>query len=184
MEKKISLPEFEQALATVKSFSRDRDHDLSPNQTVYETLRHVHVHVHGNLSMREAMLVNISEQSYDEQKRIMSRIATIAMEELARLVRVNEPFWVYTTNAPDGRFTLDRESYEQVFPKDNHFQGANVCEESSKFSGVVKLGALQLVDMFLDPVSMQLWIESSPAVIWCCSKISSTIMKQLKRIQV
>ncbi|XP_058749426.1 homeobox-leucine zipper protein HDG11-like [Vicia villosa] len=162
MEKKISLPEFEQALATVKSFSRDRDLELSPNQTVYETLRHVHVHVHGNLSMREAMLVNISEQSHDEQKRMMSRIATIAMEELARLVRVNEPFWVYTTNAPDGRFTLDRESYEQVFPKDNHFQGANVCEESSKFSGVVKLGGLQLVDMFLDPVK---WKNLFPTIV-------------------
>lgn len=156
MEKKISLPEFEQALATVKSFSRDRDLDLSQTPTAYETLRHVHVHVHGNLTMREAMLVNISEQNHDEQKRTMSRIATIAMEELARLVRVNEPFWVSATHVHDGRFTLDRESYEQVFPKDNHFQGANVCEESSKFSGVVKLSALHLVDMFLDSVIMQL----------------------------
>ncbi|KAI5446778.1 hypothetical protein KIW84_014574 [Lathyrus oleraceus] len=162
MEKKISLPEFEQALATVKSFSRDRDLDLSQTPTAYETLRHVHVHVHGNLTMREAMLVNISEQNHDEQKRTMSRIATIAMEELARLVRVNEPFWVSATHVHDGRFTLDRESYEQVFPKDNHFQGANVCEESSKFSGVVKLSALHLVDMFLDSVK---WKNLFPTII-------------------
>ncbi|CAI8590367.1 unnamed protein product [Vicia faba] len=159
MEKKISLPEFEQALATVKSFSRDRDIDFSQTKPVYETLRHAHLHVHGNLTMREAMLMNISEQNPDEQKRMMSRIATIAMEELARLLRVNEPFWV---NTRDGKFTLDRESYEQVFPKDNHFQGANVCEESSKFSGVVKLSALQLVDMFLDPLK---WKNLFPTIV-------------------
>jgi len=149
MEKEISLPEFEQALKSVKSFSRYRELEIPPNQEVYECSSHGH----GNLTMRGGVLGHNSTQNYDGQEITMSQVVAVAMEELVRLVRVNEPFWVKSPNTQDG-YTLHRESYEQVFPKNNHFKGANVCEESSKYFGLVKISGTELVGMLLDSVSI------------------------------
>jgi len=149
MEKKISLPQFEQALKSIKSFSRDRELEIPPNQTFYECSSHVH----GNLTMRGGVLGHNSAQNYDAQKITMSQVVAAAMDELVRLVRVDAPFWVKTSNTQDG-YTLHRESYEHVFPKNNHFKGANVCDESSKYSGLVKIGGIELVGMFLNSVSI------------------------------
>jgi homeobox-leucine zipper protein len=149
MQKEITLPEFEQALKSIKSFSRDRELEIPPNRTVYECSNHVH----GNLTMRRGVLGHNLTQNYDAQKITMSQVVDAAMDELVRLVRVNEPFWVKSPNTQDG-YTLHRESYEQVFPKNNHFKGAYVCEESSKYSGLVKISGIDLVGMFLDSVSI------------------------------
>ncbi|XP_024632687.1 homeobox-leucine zipper protein HDG11 [Medicago truncatula] len=146
MEKKISRPEFEQALKSIKSFSRD-----------YECSSHVH----GNLATWGGVLGQTSTQNYDAQKITMSQVVDAAMDELVRLVRVNEPFWVKSPNTQDG-YTFHRESYEQVFPKNNHFKGANVCEESSKYSGLVKISGIDLVGMFLDSVK---WTNLFPTIV-------------------
>jgi hypothetical protein len=42
----------------------------------------------------------------------------------------------FSNTHQDMRYTLDRESYYQVFPKNIHIIGDNVSEESSKYSGV------------------------------------------------
>ncbi|KEH37916.1 putative START domain-containing protein [Medicago truncatula] len=83
------------------------------------------------------------------------------MDELVRLVRVNEPFWGKPSNSQDG-YTLHRESYEQVFLKNNHFKGAYVCEESSKYSGLVKISGIELVGIFLDSIK---WTNLFPTIV-------------------
>jgi hypothetical protein len=51
-----------------------------------------HVHGLGNLTINECMLVNTPTQSYDEENRIVSRLAIPGMQKLVRPVTVNEPF--------------------------------------------------------------------------------------------
>ncbi|GAU51814.1 hypothetical protein TSUD_416010 [Trifolium subterraneum] len=97
------------------------------------------------------MLVNRSTQNYDEENKLISQVAILAIEELVRLVRTNEPFWINISNThQDGRYTLDHESYYQVFHKNNHIRGDNVSEESSKYSGIVGIDGMKLVDLFID----------------------------------
>jgi hypothetical protein len=49
---------------------------------------------------------------------MVSQLAILAMQELIRLVAVNEPFWINLSNIhQDGRYTLDYENYYHVFPK-------------------------------------------------------------------
>jgi hypothetical protein len=68
--------------------------------------------------MREGMLLNRPSQKYDEEKKMMSQLASLAMQEFVRLLRVNEPFWINFSNThQDGRYKLDRESYYQIFPR-------------------------------------------------------------------
>jgi homeobox-leucine zipper protein len=96
---------------------------------------------------------------------MVSQLAILAMQELIRLVAVNEPFWINLSNIhQDGRYTLDYENYYHVFPKNNHIRVDNISEESSKYSGIVGLDGLQLVEKFLDSVSLQLYFWFSPLV--------------------
>jgi hypothetical protein len=120
-------------LILYKDFQKKNEFENSP--MLHE--RSSHVHGLSNLNMREAMLVNRPTRNYDEEKRMTSQLAILAMQELVRLVRMNEPFWINFSNThQDMRYTLDRESYYQVFPKNIHIIGDNVSEESSKYSGV------------------------------------------------
>ncbi|KAJ1382261.1 START domain [Sesbania bispinosa] len=89
------------------------------------------------------------------EKALMSEIATSAKEELVKLLRINEPFWV-NSSAPDGKLTLHRETYEKIFPQTNHMKGENVHLESSKDSGVMNIRSKELVDIFLDALT---WVE-------------------------
>jgi hypothetical protein len=117
----------------IQGFSKNNEFENSP--MLHE--RSSHVHGLSNLNMREAMLVNRPTRNYDEEKRMTSQLAILAMQELVRLVRMNEPFWINFSNThQDMRYTLDRESYYQDFPKNIHIIGDNVSEESSKYSGV------------------------------------------------
>ncbi|GAU22865.1 hypothetical protein TSUD_376760 [Trifolium subterraneum] len=146
MERKISQPMFEHTFNSIDAFSSNNDLENPP--MVYG--RSTHVHGLSNLTVREAMLVNRSTLNYDEENMI-SQLAILAMQELVRLVRTNEPFWINISNThQDGRYTLDHESYYQVFPKNNHIRGDNVSEESSKYSGIVRIDGMKLVDLFLD----------------------------------
>jgi hypothetical protein len=66
--------------------------------------------------MREGMLLNRPTQNYDDEKKMMSQLASLAMQELVRLVRVNDPFWINFLNTnQDGKYTLDHESYYHLF---------------------------------------------------------------------
>jgi hypothetical protein len=69
---------------------------------------------------------------------------------LVRLVGVNESFWINFSNThQDGRYTLDHESYYQIFPENSYIRGDIVSKESSIDSGIVGLDGMKLVEMFL-----------------------------------
>jgi hypothetical protein len=74
----------------IQGFSKNNEFENSP--MLHE--RSSHVHGLSNLNMREAMLVNRPTRNYDEEKRMTSQLAILAMQELVRLVRMNEPFWI------------------------------------------------------------------------------------------
>ncbi|GAU49528.1 hypothetical protein TSUD_377410 [Trifolium subterraneum] len=94
---------------------------------------------------------------------MISQHAILAMQELVRLVRTNEPFWMnISDNHQDGRYTLDYESYYQVFPKKNHIRGDIVSEESSKYLGIVGFDGMKLVQMFLDSGK---WTNLFPTIV-------------------
>lgn len=88
----------------------------------------------------------------DLENALMLETAATALEELIRLLRIDEPLWLKTLN--DGRYVLHRDSYEKIFPRPNHFKSSTARTESSKASGVVTMSAIQLVDVILDAVSV------------------------------
>lgn len=87
----------------------------------------------------------------DVDKALMMDTANNAMDELIRLLQINEPLWIKSSS--DGRYTIHRDSYEKIFPRVSHFKTSTSRLESSKCSGMVTMNAMQLVDMFLDSVS-------------------------------
>ncbi|KAK7331293.1 hypothetical protein VNO77_25515 [Canavalia gladiata] len=82
------------------------------------------------------------------EKAIMLQAAVAAKEELLKLLCTNEPLWF--KSSIDRRFVLHPESYENLFPKVNHFQNSTARVESSKDSRIVRIKAINLVDMLLD----------------------------------
>lgn len=89
----------------------------------------------------------------DMEKTMMAETAANAMEELVKLLRIDDPLWVFSSSS-DGRCTIHRDSYEKIFPRSNHFKTSSARIESSKDSGMVIMNAMQLVDMFMDTVSI------------------------------
>jgi homeobox-leucine zipper protein len=92
----------------------------------------------------------------DMENALMAETAAGAMDELIKLLRVNEPFWIKSPS--NGRLILDRLSYERIYPRAAHFISCNARVESSKDSATVTMPGMDLVDMFLDPVSAQYWL--------------------------
>ncbi|XP_014517364.1 homeobox-leucine zipper protein HDG11-like [Vigna radiata var. radiata] len=95
------------------------------------------------------------------EKNLMAKVAATAMDELVRLVRINEPFWI-KSSSPDGKLCLLLENYQKMFPKTKHFKGPNVRIEATKESGIVSINSLQLVDMFLDSDK---WVNLFPTMV-------------------
>lgn len=85
------------------------------------------------------------------EKALMLETAASAMDELVRLLRINEPLWIKTLD--DGRYVLHHESYEKIFPRIGHFKNSSARVESSKDSDIVTVGGMHLVEMILDSVS-------------------------------
>ncbi|KAL9381498.1 hypothetical protein Peur_027155 [Populus x canadensis] len=96
----------------------------------------------------------------DMENALMAETAAGAMDELIRLLRVNEPFWIMSPS--DGRLILDRLSYERIYPRAAHFISCNARVESSKDSATVTMPGMDLVDMFLDPNK---WVDLFPTIV-------------------
>ncbi|XP_048328590.2 homeobox-leucine zipper protein ROC8 [Ziziphus jujuba] len=96
----------------------------------------------------------------DMEKTLMAETAASAMEELVKLLRIDDPLWVQSP--VDGRCTIHRDSYEKIFPRSNHFKTSSARMESSKDSGMVIMNAMQLVDMFMDTSK---WLDLFPTLI-------------------
>ncbi|TKY59718.1 Homeobox-leucine zipper protein HDG12 [Spatholobus suberectus] len=99
-------------------------------------------------------------QSRDTEKALMSQIANTAMEELMKLLSMNEPFWF--RSLLDGKFILQRDSYQRIFHRSNCFSGPHVRIESSKDSRVVNMSGAQLVEMFLNSDK---WVNLFPTIV-------------------
>lgn len=88
----------------------------------------------------------------DVEKEMMFDAARTAMDELIKILRINEPLWI--RSSADEQYVLSQDNYERISPRVSHFRGSNAHEEATKDSRVVCMHAMQLVDMFLDPVSI------------------------------
>jgi hypothetical protein len=134
--------------------SNSHDHSISDNHmaTIDEN-----VVVLGDKDIGDALRVfdgcvphPISENKKKENKMIMET-ANNAMEDLTRLLNLNEPLWFGP--ARDGSYILQRETYDTMYRKSNVLNGSSVRIESSKDEIIVNMAGAQLVDMFLDSVS-------------------------------
>lgn len=84
-------------------------------------------------------------------KSLMMDIAVNAMEELLRLLQMNETLWMKSTI--DGRDVLNLETYERLFSRPrSHLKNPNVRVEASRVTDQVIMNGLALVDMFMDSV--------------------------------
>ncbi|CAL9080614.1 unnamed protein product [Musa textilis] len=92
------------------------------------------------------------------EKPLMVEMATGAMEEVIRLVQTDEPLWVKSS---DGRDILQLETYNSMFQRPGRqlkFPGTRV--EASRDSALVIMGAMTLIDMFMDA-----WAELFPTIV-------------------
>ncbi|KAH9649335.1 homeobox-leucine zipper protein ROC8 [Citrus sinensis] len=97
----------------------------------------------------------------DLEQSLMMETATNAMDELIRLMRINEPLWIKPPSSTNiERYVIHPESYEKVFPRANHFKTSSARVESSKYSGMVTMNGMQLVEMLLDSMHEQMHILS------------------------
>ncbi|ONI14900.1 hypothetical protein PRUPE_3G015300 [Prunus persica] len=94
------------------------------------------------------------------EKTHMADTAASAIEELLKSFEINEPLWIKSPG--DGRYLLNRDSYDKIFPRPNHFKSSSARVESSKDSGVVSISAEHLVDIFLDSSK---WEDLFPTII-------------------
>ncbi|URD86588.1 Homeobox-leucine zipper protein [Musa troglodytarum] len=94
------------------------------------------------------------------EKPLMVEMATGAMEEVIRLVQTDEPLWVKSS---DGRDILQLETYNSMFQRPGRqlkFPGTRV--EASRDSALVIMGAMTLIDMFMD---VSKWAELFPTIV-------------------
>ncbi|XVF80787.1 hypothetical protein PTKIN_Ptkin15bG0103200 [Pterospermum kingtungense] len=95
------------------------------------------------------------------ERAMMYETAATAMDEVIRLLRTNEPLWVKSPS--DGRYVIERDSYEKTFPRANiNFRSSGARIESSKDSALVTMNAMQLVDMLLDADK---WVDLFPTIV-------------------
>lgn len=87
----------------------------------------------------------------ESEKKVITETAYNALEELTRMIKLNEPFWFSSTKT--GKFILQRETYDNFYKKSSVLNGPDARIEASKESLVVSMAGAQLVDMFLDSVS-------------------------------
>nr|XP_031247246.1 homeobox-leucine zipper protein ROC8-like [Pistacia vera] len=96
----------------------------------------------------------------DVEKTIMVETATNGMDELIRLLRIDEPLW--NKCLTDGTYVINRDSYEKICIRASHFNSSSARFESSKDSRIVNMNAMQLIDNFLDSDK---WVDIFPTIV-------------------
>ncbi|KAJ8752159.1 hypothetical protein K2173_003767 [Erythroxylum novogranatense] len=94
------------------------------------------------------------------ERALISETAAGALDELIRLLRINEPLWIKPSSSE--RYVLDRDSYDKVFPRVSHFRSSTARLESSKYWGIVTMNAVNLVEMILDSDK---WVDLFPTIV-------------------
>uniref|UniRef100_A0A3Q7YFT2 Homeobox-leucine zipper protein HDG8-like n=3 Tax=Cicer arietinum TaxID=3827 RepID=A0A3Q7YFT2_CICAR len=97
---------------------------------------------------------------WEMEKQLIMETANNAMEELIRLLKLNEPFWFRSTE--DERFVFQRETYDKIYHKSSYLKGPRKRTEATKDSVIVSMGAAQLVDMFLNS---EKWMNLFPTIV-------------------
>ncbi|WVZ25792.1 hypothetical protein V8G54_004336 [Vigna mungo] len=101
-----------------------------------------------------------TSENKDTEYERMLKIANNAMEELMKLLSMNEPFWF--RSLVDERFVLQRDCYQRIFQRSNSLNGPHARVESSKDSRVVKMSGTELVEMFLNSDK---WVDLFPTIV-------------------
>ncbi|KAG5006076.1 hypothetical protein JHK85_024618 [Glycine max] len=103
-----------------------------------------------------------SSDSEMEAKRI-AKVANLAMAELLKLMRINEPLWAKSSYGVPG-YVLVRERYASMFPRVDSLNSPphTTREESSKYCRVVRIRARKLVEMLLDSEE---WVNHFPTIV-------------------
>ncbi|XP_059658920.1 homeobox-leucine zipper protein HDG11-like, partial [Cornus florida] len=99
------------------------------------------------------------------EKSLVIGTAVSAMDELIKLLRVNEPVWYKSPSSE--RYVLHRHSYDKLSSRVNHFKNSSARIESSKYSGVVMMPGMRLVDMFLDSVNSDTLLHNIRVWLTC-----------------
>ncbi|XP_021888059.1 homeobox-leucine zipper protein ROC8-like [Carica papaya] len=103
----------------------------------------------------------------DVEKAFMVETAASAMDELVRLLSVNEPLWIRSESS-GSRAVIHRDTYEKIFPKVNGFKNMNSRIESSKESGMIIMNGSHLIEMIMDPVK---WTDLFPTIVCKAEKL-------------
>ncbi|KAF7842928.1 homeobox-leucine zipper protein HDG11-like isoform X1 [Senna tora] len=94
------------------------------------------------------------------EKGLLLEAARNGLEELMKLLRLNDPLWV--RSSPGGQCIINRDNYEKISSRANHFKTPSARVEASKDSRVVCMNAMQLVEMFLDSDK---WFNIFPTIL-------------------
>jgi len=113
---------------------------------------------------RDMVSQSKTSENKDTENARMLKIANKAMEELMKLLSINEPFWF--RSLVDQRFVLQRDCYQRIFQRSNSLNGPHARVESSKDSRVVKISGTELVEMFLNAVSTSSQILFHQTFCW------------------
>ncbi|XP_020230831.1 homeobox-leucine zipper protein HDG11 [Cajanus cajan] len=161
LEKQMSPPELQQGFIPITGSSSHSPTTLGNSQNQETGESSCPNRSLGKQIMDSDHLLPNSSGSEGIENTLMSKVAIDAMDELVRLLRINDPFWT-NTSTQDEKFILNHENYEKVFPRTNHFKGVNMHVEATKDSGIVSINCIQLVEMFLDSDK---WANLFPTII-------------------
>ncbi|XP_060185579.1 homeobox-leucine zipper protein ROC8-like [Lycium barbarum] len=103
-----------------------------------------------------------SEFHHDNvEKSIILEIVVAAMDEVVRVLQVEEPLWIKSLNGV--RNSIRRDSYEKIFSNSHRpYRSSSARIESSKDSGVVSMTPIELIQNFLDPIK---WMNMFPTMV-------------------
>ncbi|KAG4999676.1 hypothetical protein JHK87_020748 [Glycine soja] len=99
---------------------------------------------------------SIINQRIDLDNAMMSQIANNAIEELIKLLDMNQPFW----SIHDWKLVLKRDNYQSILGRRHCLPGPHARIESSKDSRIVDMNAEQLVQMFMNLINAEMHILS------------------------
>ncbi|KAJ1378077.1 START domain [Sesbania bispinosa] len=135
-----------------------RDLGLDPEQIYHWFQTKIQGDHEGSESELESPSTEVARK---KERRQMLEIADAAISELLKLMTTDNPLWTKSYDIVG--FVLVPESYANLFPRAINLPSPDIIhQESSKDSIVVKLGVMQLIEMFLDSEN---WANLFPTIV-------------------
>ncbi|XP_015089790.1 homeobox-leucine zipper protein HDG8-like [Solanum pennellii] len=95
------------------------------------------------------------------EQSIFSYVVVPAMIEMCGLFHLDNPCWVKSST--DESWLIHREYYDKAFPNPNRsYKSSTARIESSRDCGVVPMTAIELIQIFLDPIK---WMNMFPTIV-------------------